>query len=665
MQKFRQQNNSLYWQNNYHTLLIEPWGCDSLRVRSTISANIRDDVFSILLPPPDTRVQVTIGEERATISNGAISAHVSSEGWVRFFNTISGAELLSELKPLHSTRVPSHAFKALEGDLFHLEARFQAYDGERFYGLGQHQHGRLDQKGCVIELIQRNTEVTIPFLFSNRGYGFLWHNPAVGRVELGHSQTCWVAEAAPQLDYWITTGTTSAEIMEHYADATGHPSEFPTWAAGFWQSKLRYHTQEELMAVAREYKQRGLPLSVIVIDFFHWTLFGDWRFEPEEWPDPAGMVRELQDMGITLMVSVWPTINPLSENFSRMVEQGLLLRTGQGPAFLMSFQDKHPQGPVYLCYYDATNPDARQFIWDQVREHYYQYGIKAWWLDACEPEMYLLNPDDVRFHLGTGLAVANAYPLLHARGFYEHMHDAGETTILNLSRSAWAGSQRYGVAVWSGDIDSTFEALQTQVRSGLNMSLSGIPWWTTDIGGFYGGVPASPTFRELIVRWFQYSAFCPLFRLHGFRYPSTDSSVMIDTGETNEAWSFGEEAYAIIKELLFLRERLRPYIMAQMQQAHEKGIPPMRPLFFDFPEDETCTRVDDQYLLGPDLLVAPVLVEGMRQRQVYLPQSIKWTDAWSGQIFAGGQYIMAEAPLAHIPLYLRADTKLPIRTEMY
>jgi len=660
MQGFRQQNNMLLWEQNHEMMQIQPWGRDSLRVRATISAGIRDDLVSVLLPPAETDAQITIGAEGATIRNGALTASISPEGFIRFSNTANGTELLAEEQSVRATRLPPRSFKAVHSDLFHLEVRLRAYDDERLYGLGQHQHERLDQKGCTIDLVQRNTEVSIPFLFSNRGYGFLWHNPGIGRVELGYNGTRWVAEATPQLDYWITAGATPAEIMEHYADATGHPSKFPEWAAGFWQCKLRYRTQDELLSVAREYKRRGLPLSVIVIDFFNWTLQGDWRFDPELWPDPAGMVSELEGMGVKLMVSIWPTVNPVSENFPIMQRRGLLIRTERGLPALMTFMDNRPQGPVSLHYYDSTNPEARQFIWEQVREHYYRYGIKAWWLDACEPEMFPMDPDNLRFHLGNGLTVANAYPLLHARGFYEGMRDAGETAILNLCRSAWAGSQRYGAAVWSGDINSTFEAFQAQVRAGLNIGLSGIPWWTTDIGGFYGGDPESPAFRELLIRWFQYSTFCPLFRLHGYRLPTPEASTMISTGGPNEAWSFGDEVYTIIKDLLFLRERLRPYILEQMHLAHEKGIPPMRPLFFDFLRDETCASIDDQFLFGPDLLVAPVLTEGACTREVYLPAGTTWTDAWSRQTFEGGQHIVAEAPLDRIPLYLRADAQLPI-----
>ncbi len=667
MQLFRQEGNALVWKLNYETVRIEPWGPDSLRVRATPGAAIVEDLPGALLEPAPTEGHIETGTERAVIRNGALAAQVHLEGdpaspdpraVVCFVRTATGEEILAEADS-HFPRPPARYFKPAGGEHFRCEVRFKAYDGERLYGLGQHQHGQLDQKGCVVELFQVNTEVCIPFLLSSRGYGFLWHNPAVGRVEPSQDQTHWVAEATPQLDYWITAGDRPAQILEHYADATGHAPLLPDWAAGFWQCKLRYRTQEELLAVAREHKARGLPLSVIVSDFFHWTRQGDWQFDPRYWPDPAGMVRELEDMGVKLMVSVWPSVNPLSRNFAEMQRRGLLVRTEHGVPGLMSFRDPD-EDQVTIHYYDSTNPEARQFIWERVREGYYQYGIKVWWLDACEPEIRPRDPENLRYYLGNGLAVANIYPMLHAQAFYEGMRAEGEEEIISLCRSAWAGSQRYAAAVWSGDIRSTFEALQTQVRAGLNIGLSGIPWWTTDIGGFFGGDGSTPYFRELLVRWFQYGVFCPLFRLHGFRMPNT---AFWDSGGPNEVWSFGEQVYTIIKELLFLRERLRPYIMDQMRLAHEKGTPPMRPLFFDFPEDETCWGVDDQFMFGPDLLVAPVLEEGKRSRSVYLPAGTTWTDAWSGKVYAPGQSLEAEAPLDRIPLYLRAGAYLPIRAD--
>ncbi|MCS7222173.1 MAG: glycoside hydrolase family 31 protein [Anaerolineae bacterium] len=666
MMGFRQEGNSLVWEQDHETVRIEPWGPNGLRVRATMMPEIRDDLPGALLDPTATKARIEVSERRAAIYNGVIAAEIvvpdegqaggNVQATIRFLHNTTGAELLAEA-PSYFPRPPARQFKPVGGDLFHVQARFKAYDGERLYGLGQHQHGRLDQKGIVVDLYQYNTEVCIPFVLSSRGYGFLWNNPAVGRVELGRNQTRWVAEATPQMDYWITAGDTPAEIMARYADATGHVPLLPKWAAGFWQSKLRYRTQEELLSIAREYKRRGLPLSVIVIDFFHWTKQGDWQFDPKCWPDPAEMVRELEEMGVKLMVSIWPTVNPASANFEKMRRCGLLLRTERGVPAMMLFTDTGFESPVYVHNYDPTHPEARRFIWERAREGYYRHGIKLWWLDACEPEIRHGDHGHLRFHIGNGLAVANIYPLMHQRAFYEGMRAEGEEEIITLCRSAWAGSQRYAAAVWSGDIRSTFEALQAQVPAGMNIGLSGIPWWTTDIGGFLDGDPESPYFRELIVRWFQYGAFCPLFRLHGFRKPTSGWH----TGGPNEVWSFGSEAYAIIKELLFLRERLRPYIMEQMRLAHEQGIPPMRPLFFDFPEDKDSWAIEDQFMFGPDLLVAPVLHEGARRREIYLPNGATWADAWTGEAFDGGRWIRAEAPLERIPLFLRENAKLPIR----
>jgi len=650
---FRQDGNKLIWELNHETLCIEPWGKDSLRVRATKNAAINDTAWALLNPPPLT-AQINIAEQ-ATIRNGRIVGEVNSNGVIRFVDGETGQVLLQEVYRAAPIIMPNRLYRGLDGNVYHIEVRFEPQRGERFYGMGQHQHGLLNQKGAVIELMQRNTEVAIPFLLSSRGYGFLWNNPAIGRAELGTSGTRWVAEASQQIDYWITAGQSYAEILEHYADATGHAPMLPEWAAGFWQCRLRYKTQDELLAVAREYKRRGLPLSVIVVDYFHWKMMGDWDWDRDCWPDPAAMVRELKEMGVELMVSVWPTVNINSANYGEMDRRGLLVRSERGTS-AKPVVDTFPNGITSYWFYDPTNPEARRFIWEKVRDHYYKLGVRVFWLDACEPEIRPLDHDNLRYHIGQGLEVGCLYPMVNAQAFYEGMREEGETEIINLCRSAWAGSQRYAAALWSGDILSTFESLQAQVRAGLNAGLSGIPWWTTDIGGFNGGDIRTPYFRELIVRWFQYGVFCPLFRLHGNRLPNLGPQY----GSPNEVWSFGDEAYAIIKELLFLRERLRPYIMELMRQAHEKGTPPMRPLFFDFPDDPVCTDIDDEFMFGPDLLVAPVLEQGARQRRVYLPANVTWTDAWSGTAYYGGTEIDADAPLERIPLYLRGDARLPI-----
>jgi alpha-D-xyloside xylohydrolase len=656
---FERKGNAFLWRIGAQMVRIEPWGRDSLRVRATVNPGWRELPAALgATPPDDTEAEIEIGAEGASIRCGAIRAGMTAEGQISFRNAETGALLLAEAAP-RFVRPPARWFRPVGGDLHWIAADFQANDGERFYGLGQHQHGLLDQKGCVIDLWHRNTEVSIPFLVSSRGYGFLWHNPAVGRVELGYNGTRWIAEASAQMDYWITAGS-YRDILARYAGVTGHAPVLPEWAAGFWQCKLRYASQDELLAVAREYKHRGLPLDVIVIDYFHWTRMGEWRFDPAAWPDPSAMVAELESMGIKVMVSVWPAVNPNAETYAEMEQRGLLMRAERGQPAHMLFTDARPGGSpgeaVHLRFYDATHPDARRFIWERVREGYYRHGIKVFWLDACEPETYPPDHANFRYHIGNGLEVAGLYPLLHERAFYEGMKAEGETDVVNLCRSAWAGSQRFGAAVWSGDVPSTFEALRESVTAGLNVGMSGIPWWTTDIGGFAGGDPASPGFRELVVRWFQYGVFCPLFRLHGIRLPAPGW----DSGGPNEVWSFGEEAYEIIRGLLFLRERLKPYILAQMAAAAETGAPPMRPLFFDCGDDPLCCQVEDQFMFGQDILVAPVLEEGARMREVYLPAGAAWYDAWSGEAHSGGAKPCVQAPIERIPVFVRDEMLLPL-----
>ncbi|GAB3543502.1 alpha-D-xyloside xylohydrolase [Actinopolyspora lacussalsi] len=661
MRGAHESDGALEWTHGQETVRIEPWGRDSLRVRAGF-APVVDDLPGALVERPDSGEApgITIGDSLARITNGSLTAEIDTAGMLRFVDANDGGELLAE-QPAHFWWPGPRLYGSSSGSSRRMEQCFRAYDGERIYGLGQHTHGLLDQKGTVLDLVQRNAEVSIPFLLSSRGYGFLWNNPAVGRVEFAHNGTRWVADSTRQLDYWVTTGRTPADLLGNYTEVTGRPPMLPEWAAGFWQSKLRYRSQEELLEVVREYRRRGLPLSVIVSDFFHWPHLGEWKFDPAEYPDPAAMLRELDEAGVRLMVSIWPSVNPLSENFERMSREGLLVETEAGVPYHAPWRDKGFDVEMPVAFYDATNPRARRFVWDRAREHYYELGVRVWWLDACEPEIRPGTPENLRFAEGPGREVFNLYPLRHAQGFHDGMREEGETEIVSLCRSAWAGSQRYGAALWSGDIDATFESLRAQVRAGLNVALSGIPWWTTDIGGFHGGDPDSEYFRELVVRWFQYGVFCPLFRLHGNRDPRMPLGPEM-TGGPNEVWSFGEQAYESIRETLFLRERLRPYLMEQMRVAHERGLPPMRPLFVDYPGDERVWDVEDQFLLGPDVLVAPVTEYGARERSVRLPRGDRWVGAWDGRTFDGGTTITVGAPLETVPVFRREGATVELGT---
>ena len=548
--------------------------------------------------------------------------------------------------------VEAREFKPVQGGDYHLTMRFESVDkNEKIYGMGQYQQPYLDLKGLDLELAHRNSQASVPFAVSSLGYGFLWNNPGVGRAVLGKNIMSFEAYSAKALDYWVTAGDTPAEIEEAYASVTGTVPMMPEYGLGFWQCKLRYQTQEELLHVAREYKRRHLPIDLIVIDFFHWPKQGEWKFDPVYWPDPQEMVRELKEMGIELMVSIWPTVDKTCENYEEMLEKGYLIRTERGFRVGLDFQGA-------TIHYDATNPGARDYLWNKAKKNYYDMGIRVFWLDEAEPEYTVYDFDNYRYYRGTNLQIGNTYPVDYARTFYEGMEREGQTNIVNLLRCAWAGSQKYGALVWSGDIASSFESMRNQLAAGLNMGLAGIPWWTTDIGGFHGGNPDDPKFRELFARWFAWGTFCPVMRLHGDREPrqpqyGTTGGAACCSGAANEVWSYGEEVYEICKKYMEYREQMRPYTRKLMEEAHEKGTPIMRTLFYMYPEDGTCWDVEDEYMYGPDVLVAPVLYAGQRKRSVYLPKGDEWTECFTGKEYAGGQRIEADAPLDVIPIFVR------------
>ena len=652
---FSQQAQRIIWTGDGETLMVEAWGADSLRIRSTVLGEVADTRWALLDPVPTTPV-ITITPTEAVIENGRIRAVLTNRNeWVSFceiaFYDSDGTLLLKEIDSRGALKLSPRAFKPIVGGDYALKATFEANPDEKLYGMGQYQQEVLDLKGCLLELAHRNSQASVPFLLSNRGYGFLWHNPAIGRATFAANFTEWQAESTKQLDYWITAGESPARIVSAYAEATGKVPMMPEYGLGFWQCKLRYWNQEQLLKVAREYHRRELPVDVIVCDFFHWPKMGDFRFDPEFFPDPKAMVDELKAMGMELMVSVWPQIDLTSENFQDMRDRNLLVKPERGVNVCMQFV-------ADSVFYDATNPVARRYVWDKCRKNYYDHGIRVFWLDEAEPEYGVYDFDNYRYHAGPNVQVGNIYPQTFARTFYDGLTEVGQEQVVNLLRCAWAGSQRYGALVWSGDIHSDFATLRKQICAGLQMGIAGIPWWTTDIGGFYGGNPKDPAFQELLVRWFQYGCFLPVMRLHGDRSPAepvhrADGTRMLNSGSDNEVWSYGEDNYPILAKYIHLREAMRPYTREVMRQAHDTGAPVMRTLFYEFPADAACWDVKDQYLFGSDLLIAPVTDHGARQRAVYLPDGASWRNATDGKTYAGGQTVSVDAPIDVIPVFLR------------
>lgn len=665
---FFREKNRLVIKDEFGLLWIEPWGTNALRVRATPLRGFEDDAdISALLPAEDIRPEIKIEGKTAVIENGKIRCEINEAKTLCFKNQngkVLLEEYIRERNHRHFENAAQMFNSALEiyprifqphvmTDQFKLTASFEAWDDEQFFGMGQYQMPCLDLKGCKLELAHRNSQVSIPFALSSRGYGFLWNNPAIGYVSFGNNRTEWVAESTKKMDYWIVAGDTPAEIEEAYADAVGKVPMMPEYGTGFWQCKLRYLTQDEILSVAREYKKRNLPISVIVVDFFHWTAQGDWKFDPVYWPDPKQMVDELREMGIELMVSIWPTVEKSSENYTEIAECGYLIHSEAGVR-------GNYLGDVNIV--DFTNPEARSYVWSKIKQNYYDSGIKIFWLDEAEPEIQRYEYQYFRFHRGSDMEIGNIYPREYARMAYEGMEQAGQKNIMNLVRCAWAGSQKYGTLVWSGDIDSSFRAFRDQFAAGLNMGLAGMPWWTTDIGGFHGGNIYDEKFRECLIRWFEYATFCPVMRMHGVREPHVEKqspyaipgsmSRTLFSGSDNEVWSYGEEALGIFRKYMLLREKMRPYLTNLMEEAHLAGSPVIRTLFYEYPQDDDAWHIKDEFMLGSNILVAPVLYENMRSREVYLPEG-NWRNLNDGRTYEGGCRYSLEAPLDEIPVFIR------------
>lgn len=653
--RFTKGENKLICRDRNETLEIIPWGKNAFRVRGTQYPEFSNDNVALEFVAA-TDVEIKVEPYVSEIRNGKIRCVADCRGFLTFYKgdkqilkeyyrSFNGA---NEHSP--SMKVFARDYKAIAGGDYNLTVKFEANDDEKIYGMGQYQQPNLNLKGCILELAQRNSQISIPFYLSSYGYGFLWNNAGIGEAIFGANYTQWNAKSTAELDYWITVDDTPKDIIRNYTEVTGRAPKFPENALGLWQCKLRYRTQDEVLEVAREYKKRGIPLDVIVIDFFHWIRQGDWSFDPEYWPDPQAMMDELKEMGVRCMVSIWPTVDRKSVNFPELMDRGLAIRTERGSIQCFDFQ-----GDTVI--YDATNPEAREFIWDKAKKNYYDYGIDMFWLDEAEPEYAAYDFDNYRYYKGSALKVANSYPMYHAKAFYDGLKNEGREDIVNLLRCAWVGSQKYAALVWSGDIWSNFAALRDQFAAGLNIGMAGIPWWVSDTGGFFGDKTAEH-FNELLIRWFQFSTFCPVLRMHGDRGPHDIPNLsdkdygggFSPTGQPNELWSYGEEAYEIMKKYLDIRLSMKDYISSIMDEASENGSPVIRTMFYEFPDDEKCWEVKEQYMFGNKYLVAPVMYQGMTKRNVYLPEG-SWKSIHDGTEYKGETTITVDAPLDVIPVF--------------
>ena len=560
---------------------------------------------------------------------------------------------------LHDRRPTDDAF-------YRVGARFHADEDEHDYGLGQNQQGFLDLHGHSVTCAHdydapAGQSVCVPFVVTNKGYGIVWDNPSKTRVDFGfNGENHWVSEVGQRVSFFVIAGETPDEIYKGFRLLTGDVPMLPKSAYGYIQCKQRYSSQAELLGVAEGYRSRHLPLDTLVVDWFHYTAMGQMDMDPAKWPDPAAMNAKLHAMHVKTMVSVWPRFVPKDRYYATVLKNGWFMHLADGTPTTGEPYD-HAGSDI-----DTTNPAAAKWYWDNVRSNYIdKYGFDSFWADETEPD---IPPNASYLHVGPGTEFFNVYPLFHTAGLYDGFRrDLPQKRALILSRDAYLGAQHNGTIFWSSDIKPNWDTLRRQLPTGLNFVASGMPYWSTDIGGWdylpgvhkpertplldpsdaRANVGGYDDYPELYTRWFEYGAFQPNFRSHGSR-------------RENEVWSYGKQAEPILEKYLRLRYALMPYIYSVAHGTHDTGAPFMRALWMDFGADAKTADVRDEYMFGPALLVAPVVEQGATSRQVYLPAGADWYNYWTNEKVHGGQTVTVAAPIDTLPLFVKAGSILPM-----
>jgi alpha-D-xyloside xylohydrolase len=648
------------------TLRVQWWADDIVRV-TYASGDQLPEIKSLAVVGAPGAAKWSKGEnERAyTLSSERMSVSIDKQSGVVSVVDAGGKALLKESQS--GRRIAPATQQNIQGNS--VAQTFELPEDEGLYGLGQHQQGTWNYRGAAgatgvnVQLAQANTNVGIPVLTSSKGYVLLWDNPAITNISAnaeggnnaGKGVVRWSSEFGKAIDYYVCYGDgTPAAAMKAYRHLTGEVPLMPKWMLGFWQCKERYFRQEELLVIAQRLRDMKVPVDGIIQDWQYWPdgagNWGSHKFDPARYPDAAGMFKTLKDEHFHTLISVWAKFDVGSENSKELNDSG-----GMFPQVT-----RYVSPPGQGQWYDPFADNGRKFYWKQINEQLFAKGVDGWWLDAPEPEINGMAFRTYDTPLGKGYEVYNAYPLMHSKGIYDGQRATNpDKRVVILTRSAYAGQQRNSAITWSGDIQGTWQVLKNQVPAGLNFSMSGIPYWNTDTGGFFGnraagnGDPRQPAYQELFARWFQFSTFCPMLRVHGSYGPNPNNG--------KEIWRFDDKTQQIQRKYLDLRYRLMPYLYSTAWQVTSNGETFMRPLAFDFPQDPQVLGVGDEYLFGPSILVKPVTTQGATTCPVYLPAGTSpWFNFWTGATSPAGKSVDADAPIETLPLFVRPGSIVPM-----
>jgi len=646
------------------------------RITKTPLPSFKKESLSVTKVPDSTKIVIREKAGIVTLASEKIAVRLDLQTGDIAFETARGETLLKE-KPESADIKP---FDDAGSNTFSVSQAFLLDKGEPIYGLGQHQRGNLSQRNQQYHLVQGNTDDVIPLFHSVKGYGVFWDNYSPSVFTDNAEGTVFSSEVGDGIDYYFMYGGNADGVIAAYRDLTGQAPMFPLWTFGYWQSRERYKSQDELVGVVRKYRELGVPLDGIIQDWQYWGnnyLWNAMEFLNPEFPNPVKMVGDVHGLNAHMIISIWSSFGPQTKPYRELDKIGALMNLKTWPESGSEIWPPNPDYPSGVRVYDAYHPAARDIYWKYVKKGLFSLGIDGWWMDSSEPDHFDVKPSDMdhRTYLGSFRKVRNAYPLMSVGGVAGHQRSASsDKRVFILTRSAFAGQQRYGANTWSGDITSSWETLKKQIPTGLNFSMSGIPYWNSDIGGFFLSNfkrrLSDPEYRELYARWIGFGTFCPMMRSHG-------------TDAPREIYQFGQRGDKIfdaIEKFIRLRYSLLPYIYGISRDVTARGSTMMRPLVMDFPADKKVWDLNNEFMFGRSILVRPVtepmyvkpsigardsvMVEDfgtVKTVETYLPEGPGWYDFWTAEKkLGGGSTITSPAPLDVIPLYIKAGSILPI-----
>jgi alpha-D-xyloside xylohydrolase len=673
---------------------IQFYGSSTVRVlKSPEGKAFTKESLTVVKKPQATKVAISQQGDVISLKSEKMKVDVNVKSGKISYSTLSGEQLLSEKE----SGLTFTDFNDAGSKTYTINQSFILDKDEAIYGLGQQQRGKLSLRNVRLNMVQGNTDDYVPFLVSTKGYGLFWDNYSPTVFEDKPESTSFRSDVGDCIDYYFMFGGNIDGSIAGMRDLTGQAPMFPLWTFGYWQSKERYKSQNELVGVVNKYRELGVPLDGIIQDWQYWGnnyLWNAMEFLNSEFPNPKKMVEDIHNQNAHLIISIWSSFGPQTKQYREMEPKGMLLNFGTWPQSGLETWPPNREYPSGVKPFDPYNPEARNIYWKYLQKGLFSLGIDGWWMDSSEPDHLDFKPSDfdIKTYLGSFRKVRNAFPLMTVGGVAEHQRSASsDKRVFILTRSAFAGQQRYGANTWSGDVNSSWQNLRNQIPAGLNFSLSAIPYWNSDIGGFFAGAynkswndgsgAKNPLFQELYVRWLQFGAFTPMMRSHGTDVP-------------REIYNFGkkgEPIYDAIAKTINLRYSLLPYIYSTAWTVTNNQSTIMRALVMDF-KDKNVVDMNNEYMFGKSILVAPVVYAQYtpetivrsnaetgwdkkgsnngnksqsvnftetKSAKVYLPAGSVWFDFWTNEKRNGGQEIAKETTIDIFPLYIKSGSIIP------